>query len=335
MDRVDYESIVVQDLINLQKKGELKLDPWYQRRSVWTHPQKAYLINSLMAQKPIPTCYVRHYLDIQEEKSIKEVVDGQQRLRAILEFLSDGFTTFHPSRKTRVKFSDLTPAERSKLKMTKLSIGYLINADEADVIDIFGRLNSVAKTLNDQEKRNARFSGLMKQFCLEIAAKKVHYWREAGVFTANDISRMLEVQFISDIVLNFLEGLSDFSAAKLDALYEGHEENFAAWRKIEARIERVFATLVALGPETIRETIFSRVPMFFSLLLVLDQRTRVLLTKRLDERLRDIDALFNDPDTPIGNRGKAEAEFYAASTASTQRIKSRRIRHKFLSKRIG
>jgi hypothetical protein len=200
MDRVDYERMVIQDLLNLNKSGELDLNPWYQRRSVWTRPQKAYLVNTLFEQKPVPTCYIRHYLDVEKEKSIKEVVDGQQRIRAILEYEKGEFAARHPDHAKRVKISELTSAQKSKFRMTAMSIGYLINADDSDVIEIFGRLNSVAKTLNGQEKRNARFSGEFKQFCLAQAAQRVKIWRDLGVFTANDIARMNEVQFTSELV---------------------------------------------------------------------------------------------------------------------------------------
>ena len=76
MERVDYQSLVIQDLINLDNSGELNLNPWYQRRSVWNESQKAYLINTLFERKPIPTLYIRHSIDFELQKSIKEVVDG-------------------------------------------------------------------------------------------------------------------------------------------------------------------------------------------------------------------------------------------------------------------
>jgi hypothetical protein len=41
MERVEYQPLGIQDLINLNKSGDLDLNPWYQRRSVWTPPQKA------------------------------------------------------------------------------------------------------------------------------------------------------------------------------------------------------------------------------------------------------------------------------------------------------
>lgn len=330
MDRVDYESAVIQDVANFYKNEELKLDPWYQRRSVWTPSQKGYLINTIFVKKPIPTIYVRHYLDIESEKSIKEIVDGQQRLRAIFGYLSDEFSAKHPSYAKPVKYSELTTKEKNELKMTKLSIGILVNASESDVIEIFGRLNTISKTLNAQEKRNAKFSGLFKQFCLTNAAKRVNFWRATNIFSATAISRMDEVQFISDITHNLINGLSDYNSTKIDSTYRMYDELFAGETKLQARIDKVFGILDLIKPETIRDTIFSRSPIFFSLFLVLDSKTKVN-GKKLEQTLVDIDAIFNEADT----QEKIDQIFYEACTASTQRIKTRKIRHNYLASYIA
>ena len=329
MERVDFESMVIQDIFNFHKLEELKIDPWYQRRSVWTQTQRAYLINTLFVKKPIPTIYIRHYLDIENEKSIKEVVDGQQRIRAVLGYLNDEFVARHPAYSKPVKYSALTPIQKTDFKMTKLPIGVLVSADEADVIEIFGRLNSISKTLNPQEKRNARFSGAMKQFCLENAAKQVTYWRDSGVFSATNISRMDEVEFVSDIVFNFVNGLSDFSAVKIDSLYREYDETFDQEEVIQKRFDRVFGFLGSLSAQTIKDTIFSRSPIFFSLFLVLDQKKKISI-KKLEQALIDVDAIFNDVEA----QGEEDKAFYAACTASTQRIKNRKERHDYLSKMI-
>lgn len=333
MERVDYERLVIQDLINLDKSGELDLKPWYQRRSVWTRPQKAYLINTLFEQKPIPTCYIRHYLDVEKEKSVKEVVDGQQRIRTILEYEKGEFAARHPDHTKRVKISELTAAQKSKFKMTAISIGYLISADDSDVIEIFGRLNSVAKTLNGQEKRNARFSGEFKQFCLGQGAQRVKIWRDLGVFTANDIARMSEVQFTSELAINMLEGISDYSVRKIDDYYAKKDENFPEAEKIQQRMEKVFSLITKLQPGTIKDTIFSRSPLFFSLFLVLDSNQAKISPAALEEGLYGVDESFNS-DVPITDRKKADADFYAACTASTQRIKSRQIRDAYIRKAL-
>ena len=331
MERVDYETIVIQDIINLEKNGELDLAPWYQRRSVWTPPQKAYLVNSLLENKPVPTVYVRHYLDVEKDKSIKEVVDGQQRLRAVLEYVKDGFAARHPAHSRRVKYSQLTPPQQNGFKMTKVSVGFLLGSDDPDVIEIFGRLNSVSKTLNAQEKRNARFSGEMKQFCLKQAAARVALWRDLQIFTANDVARMLEVQFVSDLVYNLLNGLSDFSNTRLNGLYATNDETFKESDSIAARLDTVFSLIAALPPRFIKDTVFSRQPIFFSLFLVIDAIGSKAARGRLPDVITKVDSMFNAEITP-DHRPRADLQFIDACTASTQRIKTRKIRDKYLKK---
>jgi hypothetical protein len=329
MERVEYQPLVIQDLVNVYNIGEIALDPWYQRRSVWTTPQKAFLINTIFEKKPIPSIYVRHYLDIESEKSIKEVVDGQQRIRAILEYTKDEYGARHPNHQKKLKYSQLSSDERKIFKMTSLSVGYLIEADDTDVIEIFGRLNSVAKTLNAQEKRNAMYSGEMKQFCLKEAALRVQLWRNLGVFSANDIARMTEVQFISDLAYNMINGLSDYSSQRLDKFYKEYDDDFPEMDDLSKRMEFVFNKIATLDIKVIKDTIFSRAPLFFSLFIILDSINAKIAKPKLEQSLYSIDRSFN-ADTQISNRNKADADFYVACTSSLQRIKSRQIRDSYI-----
>ena len=103
----DYQPIIIQDVVNLHKRDELNLRPWYQRRIVWTPQQQAYLINTIYEQKPIPSIYIRHSIDVTSGKSVREVVDGQQRLAAVLDYVNDKFSARHPKHPKSVKFSQL------------------------------------------------------------------------------------------------------------------------------------------------------------------------------------------------------------------------------------
>jgi uncharacterized protein with ParB-like and HNH nuclease domain len=333
MERVEYEKLIVQDIINLYKSKELNLTPWYQRRSIWTTPQQAYLINTLFEQKPIPSLYIRHSLDVSAEKSIREIVDGQQRIRAILDYSENVFPAKHPAYKKKVLCRELKRSELEKFKLTSLSVGYLLGATDEDVVEIFGRLNSVSKTLNAQEKRNAKFSGDYKQFCLREAAKRLPIWRNLNIFSANDVSRMQEVQFVSDLGLNYLNGLSDFSNTALDKIYKQYDEAFPPEEKLQRRFERVFNLVAALPPVAVRDTIFNRQPLFFSLCIVLDSAKGKMSPESVATALHKIDAMFA-AKIDIADRKKDEAEFITACTASTQRIKSRQIRHAYLKKAI-
>ncbi|MFO0795730.1 MAG: DUF262 domain-containing protein [Candidatus Brocadiaceae bacterium] len=332
MDRVEYQSLVIQDIVNLEKKSELNLTPWYQRRSVWTDIQKSYLINTLIEKKPIPAVYIRHSIDLEKGKSIKEVVDGQQRTRAIIEFCNNGFAVKHPLIDRKIKFSELKTSQREEFLLTAIPVGYLLGATDSDVIDIFARINSVAKTLNDQEKRNSQYSGDFKQFTLLHSVSRLEFWRNYKIFSATDISRMNEVQFLSDLVVNMIQGLSDYSAALLNKYYKDFDEKFSKGKTIERRLDKVFNLLLKLNPDSIKETIFKRQPIFFSLFLVLDDLTRHD-AKKIEAALFKMDANFNS-DIPVEERGKKELDFYNACTSTTQRIKQRQVRQNYISSNL-
>ena len=289
MERVDYESVIIQDLLNFHLREELNISPWYQRRSVWRPTQKAYLINTIHESKPVPSIYIRHTIDLDNEKSIKEVVDGQQRVRCLIEYKDDQFPASHPAHKRPVRYSELEAAQKKQFLLTSLSVGYLVGAEDRDVIEIFARINSVAKTLNPQEKRNAQFSGAFKQFCLNEAIDRLPIWRTYGVFTDNDIARMTEVQFISDLTINLLDGLQDFSAPRLDRYYKKYDEEFPADDDIKARLEQLFRSILDLRIDLVKNSVFSRPQVLFSLLLVMDSLPPVPAGK-IETCITDLDA---------------------------------------------
>ena len=325
MERVDYQSLMVQDIRNLNNSGELNYSPWYQRRSVWTTPQKSYLINTLIEQKPIPAIYIRYSLDLDRGKTLREVVDGQQRIRAILGFCHDEFSVKHSENGAKQTFSQLSRTQRQDFLLTAIPVGYLLGATDADVIDIFGRINSVSKTLNAQEKRNSAFSGEFKQFCLSQASSRVELWRTYNIFTANDIARMNEVQFISDLALNLLEGLSDFSPTKLNNIYRKFDEDFPYQAQMSQRMDRLFDLIVDIKPSVMRDTIFSRQPIFFSLLLVLDS-VKELEVPKVANSLYEIDSRYQNSECQT----EEDQQFVIASTATTQRIRQRTIRDAYI-----
>jgi hypothetical protein len=329
MERVDYESMVIQELLNAYTREELNISPWYQRRAVWTSAHKSYLINTIFVTMPVPSIYLRHTLDLDQEKTIKEVVDGQQRVRSIIDYKANVFSARHPEHAKRVFFKDLSDAQRHAFLMAKLPVAYLIGADDSDVIEIFGRLNAVSKTLNAEEKRAAQYSGEFHQFCLREAAERLSIWRDLRVFTATNISRMAEVQFVAELSMALVNGMADFSAARINAAYRAWDEDFPEREAVLGRLDRVFKLLGSLKPEAIRDTIFSRSPVFYSLVLVLDSVRRLPAKASLERALADIDAHFSDA-RPAAERPEEDLAFVAACTASTQRIRTRQIRFNYI-----
>jgi hypothetical protein len=330
MERVDYESLIISDLLGFYNTKSLDINPWYQRRSVWSPPQKAYLMNTIFEKKPVPSIYIRQQIDIDNEKSLKEVVDGQQRVRTIIAYRADEFAAKHPQHKTRVKYSQLTPAQKTSLLSTSLSVGYLIGANDQDVIEIFGRINSVSKTLNPMEKLNALFSGDFKQFCLNQAVARLPLWRATGIFTANEISRMQEVQFMSDLVINLIEGLVDYNPAKIKKYFKQFDEEFPQEEDLATRLEAVFQRLASLNPKDLSDTIFKSAQIAFSLMLVLDRkRDHMPSVERIRDVIQSVDAGVT---SAVENPTDTDPRLLNGFTGGNlHRIRSREIRDALLT----
>src|SRR5579864_6539815 len=68
------------------REGTLKIKPPYQRKPVWVARQKCYLIESILRGLPIPEIYIQQTTSAEGDTEYA-IVDGQQRIRAVLQFI--------------------------------------------------------------------------------------------------------------------------------------------------------------------------------------------------------------------------------------------------------
>ena len=81
--RVDQQMLSVKYMLELMEDNLIELNPGYQRRRVWKdNKKKSLLIESLMLRIPIPAFYF-----YENEDGKYQVIDGQQRLATIKEFV--------------------------------------------------------------------------------------------------------------------------------------------------------------------------------------------------------------------------------------------------------
>lgn len=157
----------VKDLVT---KGDiLNIRPEYQRRLRWTTAQKSRLIESLLLNIPVPPVFL-----YETSKARYEVMDGQQRLNAIKEYLEGDFTLTGMealSPLNGIRYSKAPP--RIKRALDRASVSAIVLLLESDserasgnkftISDIrrfiFDRLNTGGTKLNAQEIRNAIYPG--------------------------------------------------------------------------------------------------------------------------------------------------------------------------------
>ena len=178
--RVIYQTnnFLLPQLKTLVESGDvLNIRPEYQRRLRWSNPMKSRLIESLLLNVPVPPIFL-----YESEEARYEVMDGQQRLNAIKEFLAgsfalSGLTVLGPL--NGIRYGKAPPKIKRALDRASLSaIVLLLESDaEVDVLKkrtdirrfIFDRLNSGGKQLNAQELRNAIYPGSFNRAIVDLA----------------------------------------------------------------------------------------------------------------------------------------------------------------------
>jgi hypothetical protein len=246
-------------------EGRLKLAPSFQRNPVWTTAQKSYLIDSILRGYPIPELYIQESTDAQGNETLT-VVDGQQRIRACLEFLEGGFSLTDKEAPNWPDFSfeELIDDDKKKLFGYNFVIRQLPDVDETELRAIFRRLNRNVVALNAQELRHATYWG---PFISSMEALSDHeYWTDAGIFTANDIRRMLDIEFISELAIGYLHGVQN-KKSSLEKWYATYEQNYPARAKVEACFNKVLGELSQVLPE-LHKTRWRKKSDFYSLFLV-------------------------------------------------------------------
>ncbi|MEO1440181.1 MAG: DUF262 domain-containing protein, partial [Chloroflexota bacterium] len=137
-----------------RRYNRLNPTPSYQRDSVWTRRQKQLLIDTIIRNMDIPKIYFR-MLTTDPEYDY-EIIDGQQRVRAIYEFrtnqfkLSDEYTPEYGE----VPYNELPENVKDHIDMYALDIVVVEEATDTMIREMFLRLQNGTQ-LTQAEKRNA------------------------------------------------------------------------------------------------------------------------------------------------------------------------------------
>lgn len=152
-----------------RRKDKINPKPQYQRTPVWKLSKKQLLIDSILRDYDIPKIYLR---ESPEEGFEHEVVDGQQRLRAIWEYRDNEFPLGEDSNDLSsgdlegLHYDELEADDQDRLCLYELAVVIIEGASELEIRDLFSRLQE-GVTLNPAEKRNA-LAGGMRDFIANL-----------------------------------------------------------------------------------------------------------------------------------------------------------------------
>lgn len=267
------------DFISWQRNGTLRLSPSFQRRPVWKPDAKSFLVDTVVRGLPVPVIYLRERLDLERQETIREVVDGQQRLRTLFGFVSEALLPDFDPNRDRFSVKKLHNAEIAGKRFAALSgqlkeriLGYEFSThtlptgvEDREVLQMFARLNATGVKLNPQELRNAEWFGVFKTAMYELALEDLDNWRDWGVLTEDQIARMKEVEITSDLFMNMLKGLTGKSQKRIDNIYKQYDETFDKLPVAADRYRKIMTVVGALMTDQLKGSIFTSEVHFFSL----------------------------------------------------------------------
>lgn len=230
---IDVESRPIKWLVDGITGETIIVDNSFQRRYVWVLKDKVALIETILLGYPIPEVYLwQNETDPETGNTIFSIVDGQQRLGAVQDFINDDFKLSKTGLENKdadysgKKFSELDPDLKSKVWKYPFSIRFIDESLSKDnIVNLFLRLNRTNATLNPQELRNAEFSGLFINLADDISKEK--FWDEFSIFNKPDIRRMNDIQFISTLLIFLRLGIEEETTqSSINRIYDLYNETY-------------------------------------------------------------------------------------------------------------
>ena len=226
-----HQQYPISDLYGWIKNKELTLAPEFQRADTWTTSARSFFIDTLLRDLPIPPIYIRLVTDTDTKTSHREVVDGQQRLSAIVKFIDGQLVLDKRSKEFAGKIYDSLDEDEQQLFLAyQVGVEQLFGADDDTVLDIFHRINAYGLSLNQQELRHGKFQGgrykgEFRWAVIRASERWEILWSRYQVVTVRSRVRLLHHELAAQILGIVLEGVTDGGQPKINKLYEHYDSS--------------------------------------------------------------------------------------------------------------
>ena len=282
----------ISDIRDWHKSEKLMLQPDYQRREVWSPAARIMLIDTILRNIPMPKIFVSTL--IKDERTYRTVIDGQQRISAILGFLRNEFCLKSPynGEYKSYFFNELPLDIREEFLSYIIDFNEFRGVSDAELREVYSRVNKYTDAQNKQELRRADFPGDFLKLSEKLALDE--YLEDARIFSLTDRRRLGDVEFISELLAALINDVQD-KKQKLDDFYQ----NYAIWdnahlenikKRFSFALEEI-KQLFSYNEKGIAVTRFRQKSDFYSLFLAIDvlhQEGYSLEGKSLDYLQQDL-----------------------------------------------
>jgi len=311
---------------DLYHAKQLDLSPPYQRLSVWNLEYRQFFIDTILKNYSSPQVF----LDVEITaggRTLYHVVDGKQRLSAILDYMNDEFSTSQKHSGVGLGdkyYSNLPEEAQNRFLRYIIPVEFLENADEAELEAAFDRLNRNVAKLNAQELRNARYSGAFISLMETLADDP--FWKDIGLVTTARIRRMLDIEYVSEIFIQTMRGIQD-GKAYLDQAYADYDEEIPDLETHRRSYETCKNFMSTLWPHLVTDR-FSNLADFYSLWAAVVSKGDAVLTLDIEAAAHRLSEFANSVRaTPAPEEAQ---KYLVAATQGSNKGANRELRAEIL-----
>ncbi|MFL1404167.1 DUF262 domain-containing protein [Marinobacter sp. M1N3S26] len=258
LESIPSTNVKIIEIYNKIESKSLILSPDFQRKLVWKKQHKFHFIETILKNYPFPEVYIASSeMDVTTIKSCEVVVDGQQRLSTIVDYIkSQG--DFKNQNKIKA-FSSLNTDEKKMFLNYFISVRDLKNMDIEIIKDIFKRINNTEYSLNAIEKINAQYGDSeFIMYCKQLVDADyqpsiedtdttinsrernfiLQFFSESEIFSDYDVKRMNDLQFVMTLVSTLIESEYFIRNSKVTDYIEKYNSSFEPQEQITNAITR-------------------------------------------------------------------------------------------------
>lgn len=342
---INHAEYTIAEMAAQFSRKELVVNRQYQRGGgLWPHSAQSYFIDTILEKYPFPKLYFYQIFDKARKKPIMEVVDGQQRLQTIIDFLNNKIRLNKASGDYAGQlFSDLSEEDQEAFLMYRVPVDVILAAQRPELLEMFRRMNAYTAPLNPAEKRHSKYQGKFKWFVVELSDLIGPILEDWNILTTKQIVRMSDAELIAELVLILEKGLINRSEAEINKLYDKYDEQFPAEEEYFNFIYGFFDLLSASFGE-LRETHLMKPYAVHSFFAAYSHIKRGILNGeqdlgipsrgkeiRKDEKTLEALAEISDAHELKDINGKY-SEYVSAAMSSTTKVAQRRARSKVLAR---
>lgn len=310
----------ISDLIGMIKRGDLILQPDFQRKLVWSIRHKESFIDTILKGFPFPEIYIAQSgIDLETFQAQQVVVDGQQRLSTIISYINGEL----PCKKI-LRYSALDNQQKAAFLNYDVVVRDLKDASSDTIKEVFRRINLTQYRLNDIEINNAIYEG---EFISTV--KDILNHLDNGsfpLFSDNELNRMGDLNYILMIMATLEEG-GYFAGNTMTGEYiVKYDDSYENAETMKDKILNLFHVIETFNLDT--DSMWYRKSNFFTMFVELSKVSQIP-----DDIVAKIHSF---EDEVLANKGNEENDFgkyysvmYTGTNSRSARIKRADIFYKY------